>query len=322
MICIHVLMEADPAAETASTGGWGGARPSLGIERTTYVAISTADPAAAADFAVAHMGLALVHADGAGRRYLAAHGLDPYSLVYVPGEKGIDHVSYQVADLHAVFAAEHALAALGVGTELAESDLWRHEPALRVCTPGGHRIELTPGVRVAAPMASVVTAPTSVPAPIALDHVVTRVIDVDAELAFVRGPLGLRESSTISAPDVGPMLSFHRGAGLLYHCLAVARADRNELHHFQFSLKDGPSVLAAHERMSSSGEVEMIWGPVRHGPGHNIAFYFRDQPGNFVEYSAEEEVILSDDAYRPQQWSVTDQRSMDEWGTRPPDIFF
>lgn len=314
---------ADNPAGPASPAPWRGVQPSLGIERATYVAIATADPKAAAGFAVAHMGLALVHVDPAGRHYLAAHGLDPYSLVYVPGEEGIDHIAYRVADLQAVFAAERTLANLGVATErVPTSDLWRHAPALRVRTPGGHRIELTPGVRVPAPMASVVTAPAAVPGPITLDHVVTRVIDMDAELAFVRGPLGLRESSTISAPDAGPVLSFHRGTGALYHCLAVARAGYDGLHHIQFSLKDGPAVLAAHERMRASGEVELVWGPVRHGPGHNIAFYFRDQAGNFVEYSAEEEIILGDDGYRPQQWSVTDQRSMDEWGTQPPGIFF
>ncbi len=313
----------DTPAGSDSAAPWRGAQPSLGIKRATYIAIATAEPKAATGFAVAHMGLALVHVDPAGRHYLAAHGLDPYSLVYVPGEEGIDHISYDVANLQALFTAERILGDLGVATErVPTSDLWRHAPALRLRTPGGHRIELTPGVQIAAPMASVVVAPTAVPGPITLDHVVTRVVDVDAELAFVRGPLGLRESSTISAPDAGPVLSFHRGTGALYHCLAVARADYDGLHHFQFSLKDGPAVLAAHEHMRTSGGVELVWGPVRHGPGHNIAFYFRDQAGNFVEYSAEEEIILSDDAYRPQQWRVTDQRSMDEWGTRPPDIFF
>ncbi|MGH3321598.1 MAG: hypothetical protein ACRDN9_15780 [Streptosporangiaceae bacterium] len=63
-------------------------------------------------------------------------------------------------------------------------------------------------------------------------------------------------------------------------------------------------------------------GPVRHGPGHNIAFYFHDAVGNTIEYSCEEETILADETYVPRTWSVTDQKSLDEWGSAPPSSFF
>jgi len=33
--------------------------------------------------------------------------------------------------------------------------------------------------------------------------------------------------------------------------------------------------------------VKLIWGPLRHGAGHNIAFYVYDCTGTIVEYSAE-----------------------------------
>src|SRR5262249_8479899 len=61
---------------------------SLGIDRGNYIAIQSDNPTAAAQYAVKHMGFYLVHRDGEGRHYLAAHGLDPYSLVYTPGEQG------------------------------------------------------------------------------------------------------------------------------------------------------------------------------------------------------------------------------------------
>lgn len=79
----------------------------LGIDRGNYVAVHSDDPAAAAQFAVDNMGFYLVHVDHAGRHYLAAHGLDPYSLVYTPGEKGkVDHISYVVRSAAALPAAE------------------------------------------------------------------------------------------------------------------------------------------------------------------------------------------------------------------------
>jgi hypothetical protein len=55
------------------------------------------------------------------------------------------------------------------------------------------------------------------------------------------------------------------------------------------------------------------WGPLRHGAGHNIVFYFRDYTGSIVEYSAEEEIILNDATYAPRVWPTTDPRAADEW---------
>ena len=75
-------------------GAFGAVQP-LGIDRSNYIALHSDNPAAAALFAVEHMGFYLVHVDAEGRHYLAAHGLDPYSLVYTPGEQGrVDHISY------------------------------------------------------------------------------------------------------------------------------------------------------------------------------------------------------------------------------------
>jgi catechol 2,3-dioxygenase len=66
--------------------------------------------------------------------------------------------------------------------------------------------------------------------------------------------------------------------------------------------------------------VEVVWGPLRHGAGHNIAFYFRDYTGNLVEYSAEEEIILNSATYVPRSWPVTDPLAADEWNKSPiPD---
>ena len=67
------------------SGPFSGARP-LGIDRANYIAVHSSDPAAAARYAADHMGFYLVHVDGDGRHYLGAHGLDPYSLVYTPGQ--------------------------------------------------------------------------------------------------------------------------------------------------------------------------------------------------------------------------------------------
>jgi catechol 2,3-dioxygenase len=287
---------------------------SLGIDRGNYIAIQSNDPAAAARFAIENMGFYLVHKDGDGRHYLAGHGLDPYSLVYTPGEQGkVDHLSYVVRSADDLLAAERRLAELGVKSERIErSLLWRHGSALRFVNPSGQTIELTPGVLVDVPMAALVAEPQSTPAPISFDHAIMRAADVSGAFEFASRVMGLKESARIFAPDGIPILGFFR-CHTLYHCYGAARSQYDGLHHMQFTLKNPLAVHRAFEQMKERGKVELIWGPLRHGAGHNIVFYFRDYTGNIVEYSAEEEIILNDATYVPRAWPVTDPRAADEW---------
>ena len=97
----------------------------------------------------------------------------------------------------------------------------------------------------------------------------------------------------------------------------MARSPRDGLHHIQFTVKDPTAVYAAYDKMKQGGQAKLIWGPLRHGAGHNIAFYFYDYTGTIVEYSAEEEIILNDATYVPRSWPVTDPYAADEWQSLP-----
>jgi catechol 2,3-dioxygenase len=76
----------------------------------------------------------------------------------------------------------------------------------------------------------------------------------------------------------------------------------------------GPlAIYAAYDKMKQGRQAKLIWGPLRHGAGHNVAFYVYDYTGTIVEYSAEEEIILNDGNYAPRSWPVTDPYAADEW---------
>lgn len=295
-----------------------GATAGSRIDRAGYVALRSPDPAKAAAFANDVMGFTEVHADDEGRHYLAAAGPDPYSLVYTPGEeRGIDHICYFVPDLEALNAEEARLRELTEVKRIEDNPLWRGASAIAVTAPAGHEIRLTPGIPAQIPLGFSVVPKREAPAPISADHFAIMTEDIEADVAFARDVLGLKETARVAAPDA-PVIVFFR-AHTLFHCYTLVRGQRNGAHHMQFTIKNQPAIHASYAALKD--QAEMVWGPVRHGPGHNVAFYFRDGDGTFIEYSAEEEIILDDAGYLVQEWSVEDPRFADEWGTPPPPVF-
>lgn len=292
---------------------------SLGIQRLGHVALTATDPEAAAAFATQRLGFTLVGTGADGSRYLAARGLDPYALVYVPGDgPGLDHAAYVVPDAAALQAAAAALEARGVDVQPHAGDGPEDGPAVRFSTPAGHRLELVVGEGTQVPVGHLAVPPQEAPAPICPDHIGVGAADFGAELAFATEALGMVASNRVLAPDGSPVMTFLRFPGrLLYHQLVVAATPAPVLHHMQFTLKNLDSFYATYRALRGAG-VEVQWGPLRHGPGHNVAFYFQDGAGAWFEYSVEEEIILDDEHYVPRTWSVEDPHVIDEWNSGPP----
>jgi catechol 2,3-dioxygenase-like lactoylglutathione lyase family enzyme/uncharacterized protein YciI len=287
---------------------------SLGITRMNYIALNAADPKAAAEFAD-KIGFELVHAANDGTQYLKGRGPDAYSLVYKPAGNGpgMHHASYLVTDLDqsATFLDE-----VQVDYERVDSHEWEAGDTLRFATPAGHTVELTTGVHLDAPLGHAAEEPGNGAAPLGTDHVAFSAANFEIEEAFF-SKLGFMHSSRIVG-DSGPqIMSFMRVPGRwLYHQAVVVRG-ADVMHHLQFTMKNADSFYDTYEVLKANG-VNVEWGPLRHGPGHNIAMYFRDPDGHFIEYSCEEEIILDDATYVPRWWSTANPHVVDEWNSGPP----
>lgn len=293
----------------------------IGIERVNYFALNAKNPEVAAKFAVERLGFTLEHAASDGTHYLSAHGLDRYSLVYKPGEThGLHHVSYVVSDEQALDRAGEHLARAGVEVARHLDREWESKPALRFQTPAGHLIELTTGMHTEIPVAHLIEAPKSGgPKPVVADHIGLGAAEFEAEDKFAREVLGQLQSGRVMAGDV-QIMSFMRSPGrFLYHDLVVVRTPEARVHHLQFSLKNLDQFYETAEALRAN-DVEIEWGPLRHGTAHNVAMYFRDAEGYWIEYSVDEEIILHDPTYVPRTWSVTDSHAVDEWNTGQPPV--
>ena len=118
-----------------------------------------------------------------------------------------------------------------------------------------------------------------------------------------------------------------------HHSLNLLRSQNNRrLHHIGYELRDWSHVQLACDTLARN-DFPLVWGPGRHGPGHNLFTYHRDPDGNVVELFSELDVMLDeslgyfeprpwhqDVPQRPKVWTPG-PRVPNSWGPLPPEGF-
>jgi catechol-2,3-dioxygenase len=135
--------------------------------------------------------------------------------------------------------------------------------------------------------------------------------DHDEVVAFWVGVLGFRISDTAEGLTWTRCDSDHHG-------LAVAHVPgANRLHHHAWEVQDLSALCRYCDHIATDGHV-LLWGPVRHGPGFNIATYLRDPDGIVTEVYTDLLRIPDDLAYVPVDWS-REPRALNLWGPGPSE---
>jgi catechol 2,3-dioxygenase-like lactoylglutathione lyase family enzyme len=122
---------------------------------------------------------------------------------------------------------------------------------------------------------------------------------------------------------IGDYFAFMR-CGHEHHAVNFLRGDTQQMQHFAFELRDNSHLLQACDVLGREHK-EILWGPVRHGPGHNIATYHRNPDDQIVELFCDMDVVADEELnyfeprpwhrdrpQRPKVWSPSMQR--DIWG--------
>jgi catechol 2,3-dioxygenase-like lactoylglutathione lyase family enzyme len=157
-----------------------------------------------------------------------------------------------------------------------------------------------------------------------LGHVAFHVDDVKGITKFYCDVLGFRESDWMA-----DFFSFLR-CGPDHHTINLINTGQTRLHHTAFELRDWGHMETACDYLSLNG-YPLIWGPGRHGIGHNLFAYHKNPDGLIVELFAELDQMQDEELgyftprpwhrdrpQRPKVWPK-DPAAANLWGIMPPD---
>ena len=159
-----------------------------------------------------------------------------------------------------------------------------------------------------------------------LGHIAFHVSDVQAATKFYTDVLGFRVSDWM-----GDFFSFLR-CGVDHHSINLVGTGANQHFHTAFELRDGAHMQQACDLLSISG-YKILWGPGRHGIGHNLFTYHKGPNGLITELFAEVDQMLDEELgyFAPRPWHRDNPQrpkvwpkgpaSANLWGPPPPDDF-
>jgi catechol 2,3-dioxygenase-like lactoylglutathione lyase family enzyme len=159
-------------------------------------------------------------------------------------------------------------------------------------------------------------------APFKLGHVAFVVPDPQAVADFYQRIMGFRVSDWIE--DIFVFMRCNPD----HHTVNFLKGKRVNLHHIAFQLRDFSHLENGCDVLGQN-RIPIIWGPLRHGPGHNVSIYHRNPDQHVIEYFAELDQVLDEELgifdprpwhedrpQRPKVWTRAD-REWAGWGPPP-----
>ena len=94
-----------------------------------------------------------------------------------------------------------------------------------------------------------------------------------------------------------------------HHTIACFKSDKIGIDHHSYEVGKWDNIKILCDYFSKKN-VKIIWGPGRHGPGNNLFIFIEDLDKNWLEFSAELEII-HDRKYK--KWPQS-EKTLNLWG--------
>ncbi|MDD1530408.1 glyoxalase [Bradyrhizobium sp. WBOS7] len=283
--------------------------PIARFTRLRHATFASPDSERLLDYYRGVIGLGLIGRDG-DRIFLASDS-DQLSLVIEPGEAALTSIAFEISPDVEMAALEVTLKRADLRPELRSDPLPGISRLLSFIDPEGTRFELIQGWTPTPAQERIGAL-----AVIKLGHVALRTPDPLATSNFCADVMGLRVSDWVEDRFV-----FMR-SGYEHHTLNFARAPVRSLHHLAFELR-GPSHMQQACDHLARHKLDILWGPVRHGPGHNTAVYHRNPDGHLVELFHDLDRMIDEELgyFDPRPWHRDRPQRPKVWVGLPRDVW-
>jgi catechol 2,3-dioxygenase-like lactoylglutathione lyase family enzyme len=216
-------------------------------------------------------------------------------------------LTFEIGPLESTAAAAADIQAKGVRTShRTDADLLPGE-SIELDDPNGLSVTI-----VAARPASRRKSPVGI-SPRKIGHVAFKVANVQKTVDFYTGILGFRVSDWM-----GDFFAFLR-CGPDHHTVNFLRGERPGLHHVAFEV-DGWDHIRSSSDFLARQKLPIIWGPGRHGIGHNIFTYHRNADRQIIELYTDLDQISSEDLgyFDPRPWHEDNPQKPKVWDPSLP----
>jgi catechol 2,3-dioxygenase-like lactoylglutathione lyase family enzyme len=288
------------------------------VKKISHAVYETPDLARQTEYYTDVLGLARIDT-GQGAVYLGSK-IDPHSVVLKPGPQArCTTIGFQLAADDDLNAFGKQVADNGIRVDFATDPEPGISKSIGFNDFKGTRITV---FKQAKPSNHAFTGKGIQPHK--LGHIAFHVTDVKGGTDWYCKVLGMRVSDWMS--DFFSFLRCDRD----HHTINLVETGQNAHFHTAFELRDWAHMQASSDLLSKDG-YRILWGPGRHGIGHNIFSYHRGPNGLITELFCEIDQVADDATglFEPRPWHRDNPQmtkvwpkspeSANLWGPPPPE---
>ena len=142
-----------------------------------------------------------------------------------------------------------------------------------------------------------------------LQHVTFATMDIARFERFYVDKLGFAVSDYVVRESDGKVMTVFMRSNHEHHTIGVFYQGRSGVDHHSYEAGEWGVLKDWCDRFGER-HLKLQWGPGRHGPGNNLFAFITDPDGNWIEISAELEVVHD----RPARTWKHEERTLNLWG--------
>ena len=141
-----------------------------------------------------------------------------------------------------------------------------------------------------------------------LQHLTFASKDVEKFQTFYEKKLGFQVTDRVIKSS-GELATCFTTSNHEHHTIACFKSSKKGVDHHSYEAGEWNNIKLWCDHFAKNN-IQLMWGPGRHGPGNNLFVFIEDIDGNWIEISAELETVIG----RPPKNWPQEERTLNLWG--------